>query len=417
MSFKKPTIKSVLDHRLMSETSQIPVKIRITYNRQPRLYSTGISLSKLEYAKINESSRLRDPYLRELRDTLEEIKQFALSICDELEPFDFKEFKRRFNKEEKEESNIETIKDLKEYYITYIEKFQSEGKISTSQGYNCSFESLKKFSNKLSFNKIDVNFLNKYEKWMLEQERSVTTISMYLRNLRTIFNMAIEDGVITRDIYPFGRRRYQIPAVRNIKKALTKEEILLIMKHPLELLSNKDKARDFWVLSYLCNGLNIKDLLNLKNGSKESGVLSVIRAKTRSTHKANSKPIQIPISNEISQILEKWRTPAIGDQEFMFNVLSKNDSPTDERRKVQNFTRFINKNMAKVCKEIGISKKVTTYNARHSFSTILRNNGVPIEYISEALGHSNIKTTQLYLDDFGNDAKKEFAKYLTLSDL
>jgi integrase/recombinase XerD len=235
---------------------------------------------------------------------------------------------------------------------------------------------------------------------------------MYLRNLRTIFNMAIEDGVITRDIYPFGRRRYQIPAVRNIKKALTKEEILLIMKHPLELLSNKDKARDFWVLSYLCNGLNIKDLLNLKNGSKESGVLSVIRAKTRSTHKANSKPIQIPISNEISQILEKWRTPAIGDQEFMFNVLSKNDSPTDERRKVQNFTRFINKNMAKVCKEIGISKKVTTYNARHSFSTILRNNGVPIEYISEALGHSNIKTTQLYLDDFGNKQASEFSRHL-----
>jgi len=63
---------------------------------------------------------------------------------------------------------------------------------------------------------------------------------------------------------------------------------------------------------------------------------------------------------------------------------------------------------------LGIEKKVTTYVARHSFSTILKKSGASTEFIQEALGHTDVKTTQNYLDSFDKEIKKEFADKLSL---
>ena len=65
--------------------------------------------------------------------------------------------------------------------------------------------------------------------------------------------------------------------------------------------------------------------------------------------------------------------------------------------------------MGKIRKKLGIEKKVTTYVARHTFSTIMKRSGVSTEFIQEALGHTNIKTTENYLDGFEKEVKKEYA--------
>ena len=69
--------------------------------------------------------------------------------------------------------------------------------------------------------------------------------------------------------------------------------------------------------------------------------------------------------------------------------------------------------MAKIRKKLGIEKKVTTYVARHTFSTIMKRAGVSTAFIQESLGHTNIKTTENYLDSFENSVKKEYAGCLT----
>jgi site-specific recombinase XerD len=61
---------------------------------------------------------------------------------------------------------------------------------------------------------------------------------------------------------------------------------------------------------------------------------------------------------------------------------------------------------------VGIDKKVTTYVARHTFSTVLKRSGASTEFIQEALGHSDIKTTENYLDSFDREIKKELASQL-----
>jgi integrase/recombinase XerD len=69
--------------------------------------------------------------------------------------------------------------------------------------------------------------------------------------------------------------------------------------------------------------------------------------------------------------------------------------------------------MKTISEKTGINEKVTTYTARHSFSTVLKRSGVSTEFISESLGHSDLKTTESYLDSFENDIKREYANFLT----
>ncbi len=81
---------------------------------------------------------------------------------------------------------------------------------------------------------------------MLQDGNSLTTVGIYIRPLRALFNQAIRDGIIAPESYPFGKGRYQIPAGRNVKKALSLNDIEKILndiekifKHPVQEGSTK----------------------------------------------------------------------------------------------------------------------------------------------------------------------------------
>ena len=84
-----------------------------------------------------------------------------------------------------------------------------------------------------------------------------------------------------------------------------------------------------------------------------------------------------------------------------------------ERKVFQQVTKNVNKHMKRIAKELGLNKEVTTYFARHSFATVLRNSGVSTEFISEALGHSSMKTTQSYLAGFEQETIHKTTDALT----
>lgn len=68
--------------------------------------------------------------------------------------------------------------------------------------------------------------------------------------------------------------------------------------------------------------------------------------------------------------------------------------------------------MRRIAVKLGVTKKITTYVARHTFSTVLKRSGVSTEFIQEALGHTDMKTTENYLDSFEKEVKKEYANRL-----
>jgi hypothetical protein len=98
---------------------------------------------------------------------------------------------------------------------------------------------------------------------MPDQGKSFSTIGIYLRHTRAIVNKAIEDGHVDKRMYPFGKRKYQIPTSRNIKKALVLEDIKKIFDYT-PVSDSEAKHRDLWLFSYLANGMNVKDTIRLK---------------------------------------------------------------------------------------------------------------------------------------------------------
>jgi len=135
---------------------------------------------------------------------------------------------------------------------------------------------------------IKPDWLEKYQKAMELESKSLTTIGIYTRSLRTIFNIAIDEGI---ENYPFGKRKYQIPAPQNTKKALNKLELKLIFEYKPKARSWEELAHDIWMFSYLCNGANIKDICRLKNKNLNEKTITFVRAKTERTTIKNQKNI------------------------------------------------------------------------------------------------------------------------------
>ena len=103
----------------------------------------------------------------------------------------------------------------------------------------------------------------------------------------------------------------------------------------------------------------------------------------------------------------KWGQPKHTSKTYIFPHLTIGLSPKEIKSKVQLLTHLINEHMKKIAIQLEIDKPITTYYARHSFATILKNSGVSTEFISEALGHSSLSTTKKYLGSFEQDAIKQ----------
>jgi integrase len=405
----KPKIIIIHDTRSSKISGKYPVKLRITFLRQQIYYPIKIDLTANEFALVQnpgnipkETDMATKRQFKEWKLTCDVKMVKATEIIDKMDEFSFRLFDKKYYQ------NQQSTQDVYQYYTNTVERKRQAGKVGTASNYQTSMQSLKGFSPKLNFRDVTVEFLKDYEKYLLAKGKSITTVGIYLRPLRAILNEAIAEGIISMEThYPFGKRKYQIPSGKNIKKALYKEEIGKIYHYKAIPGSWWERARDFFILSYLCNGINIKDIALLKYENIDGDFIRFSRAKTQSTNRSGSKPISIYISPEIMTIIDRWKTPNNQPDDFLFDILKPGLTPDRERSLIQQFTKMVNRYIKLVAASVGIDKPVTTYYARHSFATVLRRDGTSTELISESLGHSNIKTTASYLDSFDDEIKKQ----------
>jgi integrase/recombinase XerD len=414
MEVAKPTFDIYLDKRRIKEnTNKFPVKLKITFLRVRDYISLNYDLNEDEFKKL-KGNGIRIEELKILNIKNIGFLEKAHKIAEELEHFDFKEFKKRFLETEFEKQQKAKItSDVYAAITEYANTLMKEGNVKTSKSYTTALTSLKSFKAKLNFNEVTPAFLKAYEKFMLNNDKSNTTIGIYLRNLRAILNTAIENGNLEKKSYPFGKGKYQIPASVNKKKALTQEDIKGIYFYKSEPFSNEDKAKDFWLLSYFCNGINMKDICKLKNKDLKEKEISFVRAKTKNTNRSSQTSIKILLDDKAKKIIEKWRTPNNKKEDYIFDILTNGLEPKRESELIENFIKVVNKHIKRIAHAVGIEENITTYYARHSFSTVLLRDGMSAEYIKEALGHKDIKTTYNYLGSFENETRNEANRALT----
>ena len=428
----------VLDGRAVKKNNKYPVKLRVTLNRKTKYYPTVFDLSKEDYGKLNAKRVTAE--LDKVRASLHAIEIDAKNIALQMDPFTLAEFEREFVSQNRllryrtPKDQLEETTDKFNYssyfkkfpilqemgilsgtlssgYLRYIKRLLPEGRISTAVSYHASYMSLKKFSLPERYAEITPSFLAQYEQWLLNQGLSKSTIGIYIRPLRCIFNEAIIDGIIKKEkCYPFGRRKYQIPTGRNIKKALSMTEVEKIYYYEVDTDNlSEQKARDFWLFCYFANGMNIKDVALLKNKDINGEFLMFERSKTERAMKPDPKVITVYINDDMKRIMERWGNSDKGPDSYIFTILSAGETPLRKYQLVQQFVSFVNKYMREIATRLDIDKRATTYVARHTFSTVLKRSGASTEYIQEALGHVDLRTTENYLDSFEMEVKKEFA--------
>ena len=421
-----------------------PLKLRVTFQREYKFYALiylpedaektrnagqepiwepgeVIAMTQNEYDKV---------FVKNPRDTfsaknvfLTELRNAAIRVIGSLgKRFSFEAFEAAYFSKHKDSN------DLFSNLEATAKQFRDAGKISTAVTYECSLKSLKEFTGKeqFPFESVTVTFLKNYEKWMLTPRtiewktksgktksrtkvNGRTTVSMYLRNVRTVFNKVNPKGVL----YPFGKSKnglYAVPKGKNTKKALTQADVAKIASYNAATGTLEQQCRDYWLFSYLCNGINIKDLARLKYENIHGDKITLIRAKTADTVEEETT-IDIMITRQIRRIIDLHGNKPGSNDQYIFPILSKGLTPNDEYRLIQQTVRNINDNMTRICSELEIAR-ATTYTARHSFATVLKRSGASIEFISESLGHKSKQTTQNYLANFEDDEKTKWANML-----
>jgi hypothetical protein len=398
---------TILDTRREKKEGTFPVKLRLTFERKQQYYKTPFDLTKTDFEKVMYSKRLSEAE-KALKNKITAFESKAVEVINTLPFFSWQLFEKQFY------TNRVTKGTIKEAFENYAKDLRETGRIGTAVSYECANSSLSKFMKDAKFVDVTPEALRKYEKWMLTNGNSVTTVGIYLRSLRTLFNNAIAEGTLSKELYPFGKKKYEIPTGRNIKKALTLSDIALIYNYKAEAGTTTEKAKDLWFFMYLCNGINVKDLCLLKYENIKADIIEFERAKTART-KRTVEAIRVVITEDAKAIIEKWGNKNKDPKNYIFPVLEKGLTPTRERQLIQQLTQVINCHLRTIAKELEINNDLTTYAARHSFATVLKRSGVSTEFISEALGHNSLKTTKHYLASF--EAKQVHTTTDVLTDI
>ena len=416
---KQYQISYFLDTRRAKRNGLYPVKLRVyaTFLKKQKLYPTIFEYSEKDFKETWLSKKPRD-HVKDNRLKLSKFEIKANNTAEKINPFSFDMFEKKLGLSKGEAQN------LIYHYNELIKYYTKLNRIGTKDNYSYSLKSIIEFYNhlnnldkdnepeKILFSEITKDWLESYEQYIIDvKEQSKTTIGFYLRPLRAVFNRAIRENDISINIYPFTKDKYIIPKPKKVKKALNSEQLNKLFNAEPKT-PEQEKAKDFWFFSYACNGINIKDIALLKKEDIQNDSFNYYRAKTKNTSKDNETQIVVYLNDYSRSIIDKYSKKDISNKDFIFDIVSEKDNEQEKYRKIKNFVRFINQNLKKLAKANDLPNDISTYWARHSFTTIAVRNGASLEFISEALNHSDLKTTKNYMAGFEDEVKKDFSNNL-----
>ena len=170
---------------------------------------------------------------------------------------------------------------------------------------------------------------------------------------------------------------------------------------------NEAWARDIWLFSFYCNGMNMVDIFNLKWGQIKGDFIYFVREKTKNTAK-EVQPVEVYLISPALEIIERWAVEGRRKKDkYVFGVFDEFMTLQEKNTVGSLALKHANNTMKKIGLALEIKPKITSMVARHTWATIMMRNKVPAIYISKGLGHTSISTTEKYMADFDQDQKRE----------
>lgn len=304
-------------------------------------------------------------------------------------------------------------------------EYLSKGGYQRAAIVNDALGSFKKYDKDFesrTFTDITPKYIQGYINYWTKQGNSKSTISLRLREIRRIYNIAIRDGVIGKEYYPFssGNEDNKIKLPKNeIKKAdqyLTMDSLKLLTN--AEGLSKiLDKTRHLFLFSFYCRGINWKDMALLTTESiypaivtdattkesKQVDMLHYQRSKTRGE-------FDIQITTSIQGELDWFSNNTKQYGNYLLPIILEKVSDDKLDQYLKQSRRRYNKYLKELAKELKLPESqqdISIYTARHSFAMALQAESKSVEIISQALGHQSVETTKHYLAKFSTTKMAE----------
>lgn len=362
----------------------MPIYLRITVDGIAKEISTGRNCDPLKWNTTSERCNGTKEDVKSLNaflDTLQtKVHEVRRQLIEKNELITSENLKNSLKGTDK---NARMLLQIFQQHNNEVEALVNiDFSPATLERYKTSFEHTENFMKwkygiaDIDIKKLNFEFISQYEFWLKTIRKcNHNTTMKYLANFRKIVNRSIRNGWLDKDPF-FGFK-------------MTKKEVVpeFLSEHEIQLITKKKFASDRLdqvrsIFLFCCyTGLAFADVKKLKRSEIGIGIDGDqwIFTKRQKTETAT----RIPLLPSALQILDKFKDhPSCLNSGRALPVLSN-----------QKYNGYL-KEIADVC---GISKRLTTHTARHTFATtVTLGNGVPIESVSKMLGHTNLKTTQHY---------------------
>ena len=273
-----------------------------------------------------------------------------------------------------------------EFMLRHSMMWRKTGRTRSAETCLTALNSFKRFRKHadLGYDEVTSDLVQRYESYLKEQGLCRNTSSFYIRQFRTCYNLAVEQG-LTADRHPF--RHVYTGVDKTAKRALRQEDMSRIYRMDLSGLPQAAFARDIFMFSFFTRGMSFVDMAYLKKSDVSDSTLTYRRRKTGQT-------LSVGWEQQMQAIVDRYATEKATS--YLLPLITREDGT--ERTQYESKMQQVNRHLKKIGQELGLPIPLTTYCARHSWATIARDRNVPLAVISEALGHDNEQTTRIYLD-------------------
>ena len=426
------SIKVVLRKNMIKKDGTIPLALRISENYKTNYHWLGHYLLEKDWDKKFGKVKNSHPNYKKLNHFLmkkiTEAQDLYFHSEDQLSPKQIKNklkgpggshsffaigaerVKQKYDKGTfgVAKSELSILYNLEEFLNLKTSRKKEEVKkaikerrrerVSKTRKGQYSFEdaiSYFKRNNRLEFREINESFLNKYKifcsTYMGHKSRTITNQLIFIR---TLFNVAIKEGIVSPKYYPFAGEKEKIKIGSGNKIGLTSEEVTKIENFKPESHSSIWHTRNVWLVSFYFAGIRISDVVALKWKDIKDGRLYYVMNK-------NEKPLSFKVPDKAENILNLYREDKKENKGYIFPFL-KDADPQDQKDvfvKMRNATKVLNKFLKRIAEECGIDKNLLNHIARHTFGNIAGDKIHPL-MLQKLYRHSDLKTTLNYQANF-----------------
>jgi len=297
---------------------------------------------------------------------------------------------------------------LKDFMSSVIAELESNGQYGTAHVCGSVLRSVMAFdSERLSLSGITPSWLKAYENYLLhkgEKGLAWNTVSTYMRMLQAVYNRAVVRKLAA--FIPYQFRGVFTGRKADHRRVLERADMqkLLVEKEPDIASPSMAWARACLELMFRFHGMPFVDLAHLRKSDLKDGYLTLRRRKT-------GMPLSARVDGRAMQLLERYRNRD-DTSPYLLCFLNGNLEGMAAYKDYQRILRLLNSKLRALALWKKIPGKVTSYSARHTWATVGKYCRIPIEVISEGLGHASVTTTEGYMKGFGNNRMEQANKVI-----